>query len=94
MTRRPSLKAMDRRPVAAAETPAHAVEPAPAPERPTYKQPGRTGKKVVSVYLPETVWRDAKILAARTDSTVDSLMRRGLDLVFAEHGVNRGAGDA
>ncbi len=92
MTRRPSLKALDRRP-APIETPAPAVEPALAPERPVYKQPGRAGKKVVSVYLPETVWRDAKILAARTDTTIDALMRRGLDMVFAEHGVNRGAGD-
>ncbi len=92
MTRRPSLKGLDRRP-APAETLAPAVEPAPAPERPAYKQPGRAGKKVVSVYLPESVWRDAKILAARTDTTIDALMRRGLDLVFAEHGINRGAAD-
>jgi hypothetical protein len=51
----------------------------------------RSGKKVVTVYLPESVWRDAKMLAVRTDTTIDAIMRRGLDLVFAEHGINRGA---
>ncbi len=86
------MKALERRP-APAETPEPAAEPIPAPERPVYKQPGRAGKKVVSVYLPESVWRDAKILAARTDTTIDALMRRGLDLVFAVHGINRGAAD-
>jgi hypothetical protein len=55
------------------------------------RQPSRRGKKVVTVYLPESVWRDAKMLAARTDTTIDAIMRRGLELVFAEHGVNRGA---
>jgi len=51
----------------------------------------RSGKKVVTVYLPESVWRDAKMLAVRTDATIDAIMRRGLDVVFAEHGVIRGA---
>jgi len=37
------------------------------------------------------VWRDANMLAVRTDTTIDAIMRRGLDLVFAEHGINRGA---
>jgi hypothetical protein len=55
------------------------------------RQPSRRGKKVVTVYLPESVWRDAKMLAVRTDTTIAAIMRRGLDLVFAEHGINRGA---
>jgi hypothetical protein len=55
------------------------------------RQPSRRGKKVVTVYLPESVWRDAKMLAARTDTTIDAIMRRGLDVVFAEHAINRGA---
>jgi hypothetical protein len=46
---------------------------------------------VVTVYLPESIWRDLKVLAAKTDSTIDALMRQGLDLVFAQHRVNRGA---
>jgi hypothetical protein len=46
---------------------------------------------VVTVYLPESIWRDLKVLAAKTDSTIDALMRQGIDLVLAQHGVNRGA---
>jgi ribosomal protein L1 len=47
-------------------------------------QPSRIGKKSVSVYLPEDTWRDLKVLAATTDTTIDALMRRGVDLVLAE----------
>jgi hypothetical protein len=66
--------------------------PAPYERAPVkQRQPSRRGKKVVTVYLPESVWRDAKMLAVRTDTTIDDIMRRGLDLVFAEHGINRGA---
>jgi hypothetical protein len=67
------------------ETPADT----PAPAR--KKQPGRESKKVVTVYPPESVWRDGKMLAARTDTTIDAIMRRGLDMVLMQHGVNRGA---
>jgi hypothetical protein len=55
------------------------------------QQPSRSGKKAVAAYLPKSVWRDAKMLAVRTDTTIDAIMRRGLDLVFAENGINRGA---
>jgi hypothetical protein len=48
-------------------------------------QPSRIGKKSVTVYLPEATWRELKILAATTDTTIDALMRRGVDLVLAEH---------
>ncbi len=47
-------------------------------------QPSRIGKKSVTVYLPEATWRDLKVLAATTDTTIDALMRRGVELVFAE----------
>jgi len=45
----------------------------------------RAGKKSLSVYLPVDTWRELKILAATTDTTIDALMRRGVDLVLAEH---------
>jgi hypothetical protein len=83
MTKRPSLKAVATRP---APSP---VAPHPQVLRP--QQPSRVGKKVVSVYLTESVWRDLKMLAVKTDSTIDALVRQGIDRVFAEHGVNRGA---
>jgi hypothetical protein len=91
MSKRPSLKALERQPTAAV------VEESAAPIPPTARsksQPSRTGKKVVTVYLSESVWRDLKVLAAKTDSTIDGLMRRGLDHVFAEHKINRGAADS
>jgi hypothetical protein len=47
-------------------------------------QPSRIGKKSVTVYLPQNVWRELRILAATTDSTIDKLIRRGIDLVLAE----------
>jgi hypothetical protein len=92
MTKRPSLKALDRRLSSVPEPPQEAGSLASA--RTTKPQPSRAGKKVVTVYLPESVWRDLKVLAAKTDSTIDGLMRRGLDHVFAEHKINRGAADA
>jgi ribosomal protein L1 len=48
------------------------------------QQPSRVGKKSVTVYLPQNVWRELRILAATTDSTIDKLIRRGIDLVLAD----------
>jgi hypothetical protein len=91
MSKRPSLKALERH----ATLPTAVEEPAPRQTGTQGKpQPSRVGKKVVTVYLPENVWRELKVLAAKTDSTIDQLMRRGLDHVFAEHKVNRGAADS
>ncbi len=89
MSKRPSLKAIERHP--APQIAADSTTVATPTE--SRQQPSRTGKKVVTVYLPESVWREVKVLAAKTDSTIDALMRRGLDLVFQEHKINRGAGD-
>jgi hypothetical protein len=87
MTKRPSLKALDTRPSAPA--PIFALDPdEPKKLRP---QQGRVGKKVMTVYLEESVWRDLKVLAAKTDTTLDALAKEGLDLIFEKHGVNRGA---
>jgi hypothetical protein len=46
---------------------------------------GGAGKKRVTLYLPVNTWRELKISATVLDTTMDALMRRGLDLVFAEH---------
>jgi hypothetical protein len=94
MSKRPSLKALDRRPAFPAVTvPASEQNEQSATPGAVKQQPSRVGKKVVTVYLPESVWRDLKVLAAKTDTTIDALMRRGLDHVFAEHGINRGAAE-
>ena len=94
MTKRPSLKALDRRLSVVPEPPHEEEAGLLASPRMTKPQASRTGKKVVTVYLPESVWRDLKVLAAKTDNTIDGLMRRGLDHVFAEYKINRGAADA
>jgi hypothetical protein len=52
---------------------------------PTKLQPSRTVRKSVSVYLSPEKWRKVKVLAAATDTTVNALMRRAVDLVLAEH---------
>jgi hypothetical protein len=86
MSKRPSLKTLERHPA-----PALVIEEAAPSQSTAVKQPSRAGKKVVTVYLAESVWRETKMLAARTDTTIDALMRRGLDLVLAENKLNRGA---
>ena len=52
---------------------------------PIKPQPSRTGKKSVSVHLSLEKWREVKILAITTDTTIDAIMRRAVDLVVAEH---------
>jgi hypothetical protein len=47
-------------------------------------QPSRTGEKCVSVYLSPEKWRELKILAVTTDTTIDALMRRAADRVLGE----------
>jgi hypothetical protein len=88
MTKRPSLKAIATPPQPAPLP----IAPSP-PAGPRSQQPSRVGKKVVSVYLTESVWRDLKLLAVKTDTTIDALVRQGIDRIFAEHNVNRGASE-
>ena len=52
-------------------------------------QPSRIGKKSVTIYLPQNVWREVRMLAASTDTTMGKIIRRGIDLVLAEHKANR-----
>jgi hypothetical protein len=44
----------------------------------------RAGKKRVTLGLPVDKWRELKILATMLNTTMDALMRCGLDLVLAE----------
>jgi hypothetical protein len=37
----------------------------------------------------QSVWRELRMLAASTDTTMDKLIRRGIDFVLAEHKTNR-----
>ncbi len=91
MSKRPSLKSLERHvPISHAVEDVEHMQTAGGGKH----QPSRVGKKVVTVYLSESVWRELKVLAAKTDNTIDALMRRGLDHVFAEHRANRGAADS
>jgi hypothetical protein len=45
----------------------------------------RARKKCVTLYLPVDKWRELKMLATVLDTTLDALMRGGVDLVLAEH---------
>ena len=45
----------------------------------------RAGKKSVTLYLPVETWRGLKILATVMNTTMDALMRSGVDHVLAEH---------
>jgi hypothetical protein len=83
MTKRPSLKAIESHPPSAA-----AAAAAPATRT---TQPSRIGKKVVTVYVDENVWRSIKMMAVTHDTTITALMHHGLDLVFEKYGVNRDA---
>jgi hypothetical protein len=47
--------------------------------------PSRAGKKSVTLYLPMDTWRELKILATVMDTTMDALMRRGVDHILTEH---------
>jgi hypothetical protein len=54
-------------------------------------QPSRVGKKSVTVYVPENIWRELRIMAAMTDSTIDKIIRRGIDHVLTEYKAKRGS---
>jgi hypothetical protein len=45
----------------------------------------RVGKKRLTFYLPVEKRRELKVLAIVLDTTIDALVRHGVDLVFAEH---------
>lgn len=49
-----------------------------------HPQPSRVGKKGVTVYLPEDKWRALRVLAATEDTTIDALIREGIDHVLRE----------
>ena len=45
---------------------------------------GGAGKKRVTFYLPVEKRRELKVLAIVLDTTIDALVRRGVDLVLSE----------
>ena len=43
---------------------------------------GRRGRKAVAVYLQVDKWRELKVIAALTDTTLDKLLQSGADMVI------------
>jgi hypothetical protein len=52
---------------------------------------GSAGKKRVTLHLPVNKWRELKVLATMLDTTMDALMRSGLDLALAERKTRQAA---
>jgi hypothetical protein len=50
---------------------------------------GHAGEKRVTFYLPVAKRRELKVLAIVLDTTVDALVRRGVDLVLTERPTKR-----
>jgi hypothetical protein len=61
------------------------IQPQTLRGRKTAINPEPARKKSVSVHLSPEKWREVKISAVTTDTTIDAIMRRALDLVVAEH---------
>jgi hypothetical protein len=51
---------------------------------------GRRGRKAVAVYLQVDKWRDLKVIAALTDTTLDKLLQSGADMVIEKFKRTRG----
>ena len=91
MPKRPSLFAP--RPSASAnsaedivrETPANA-ETVAAP-----RPPSRAGKRVVSLYLDPTAWRQLRYLALDLETSTQALGEEAINLLFEKHRRNRSA---
>jgi hypothetical protein len=50
--------------------------------KPGTRPKGQRGRKAVAVYLEVEKWRDLKMIAALTDSTLDKLLQSGADMVI------------
>jgi hypothetical protein len=92
MTKRPSLFQSKSLPDADIEPP----PPAPHETGATItalpvRSPSRAGKRVLSVYLDPLAWKQLRQLALDTGSTTQALGEEAINLLFAQHGLNRSA---
>jgi hypothetical protein len=58
-------------------------------KRQSTNRAGHAGEKRVTFYLPVAKRRELKVLAIVLDTTIDALVRRGVDLVFTERPTKR-----
>jgi hypothetical protein len=52
------------------------------------------GRKSALVHLQVEKWRELKVIAALTDSTLDKLLQSGADMVIEKFKRTRGQGDS
>lgn len=60
----------------------------------TIRPQTRRGRKTAVVYLQVEKWRELKVIAALTDSTLDKLLQSGADMVIEKFKRTRGQGGA
>jgi hypothetical protein len=92
MPKRPSLFAV--KPAEAGETteePTVAPVPPPAWKPATVRPPSRAGKRVLSIYLDPTAWKQIRQLALDGDTSTQALGEEAINLLFEKHGLNRSA---
>lgn len=61
-----------------------AVAKRPTAPTPEARQPSRAGKVQVQAWVPAEMRRQLKVLAATTDTTIEELITRGIQLVLAD----------
>jgi len=56
------------------------------PVAPSYRQPGRTGKKPITTYIPIAAHKNLKLFALEHDTTVENLVITALDRLLMDMG--------
>ena len=89
MSKRPSLfsvKPSD----APADSTEETTENEKAETRPV-RPPSRVGKRVLSIYLDPLAWKQLRLLALENNTTTQALGEEAINLLFANHRINRSA---
>jgi predicted DNA-binding ribbon-helix-helix protein len=60
----------------------HDIDMARVPKQGTIQPQTRRGRKTAVVHLEVEKWRELKVIAARTDGTLDKLLQEGADMVI------------
>jgi hypothetical protein len=63
----------------------------PTRKSPSKRPPSREGKRMLSVYLDPLAWKQLRMLALETDKTTQALGEEAINLLFAQHRINRSA---
>lgn len=55
------------------------------PETHKQRSPSRRGKKMVACYLEPDAYRQMKILCAENDMNIESVLKKGINMVFTAY---------